>query len=289
MITAGPAARARLAAVDQLAAAGVASPAYDATELLSFVLDTRRGLLPLAGDLTEAQARRYADLVRRRAAREPLQHIVGTAGFYGLDIKVGPGVFVPRPETELLVEHALAAITDVPTPRVIDLCSGSGAIAVAIAARRPTARVVAVERSADALGWLRSNVADLAPGVRVVHGDALEPLPAGTDSAAPAGAADLVTCNPPYVPTTASVEREVDAHDPRAAVFGGADGLNLIRPLVTRIATLLRPDGVVLLEHDESHQPEVLALFRSSGHYRDVEGLPDLAGRPRFVRARRIG
>lgn len=286
MITAGPVHRARLAAVAALSAAGVASPQHDAAELLAHVLDTRPGLLPLADPLDAAQADRYAALVARRAAREPLQHILGTAGFYGLDVLVGPGVFVPRPETELLVELGLQAVAARPVPVVVDLCAGSGAVAVAIAAARPEAHVAAVERSPAALDWLRRNVARLAPRVRIVAADALAALPVDPATGRVVeGAVDLVTCNPPYVPTTTLVDAEVGAHDPPVAVFAGADGLELIRPLVGRIGALLRPGGVVLLEHDDSHQDAVLRLFTASGLYADAEGLRDLAGRPRLVRA----
>ena len=258
---------------------GVGSPEYDAAELLANVLGVQRGLLAMAPDLTSRQAQRYADVIRRRARREPLQHIIGAAGFHGLDIEVGPGVFIPRPETEVLVEAAVRSIASIKEPVVIDLCSGSGAIPIAIAHACPTAQVCAVELSPQAAEWLRRNVDRLAPSVRVIEGDALDPgLPLPTE-------ADLVTCNPPYVPAATAVEAEVGEHDPHAAVFGGADGLDLIRPLVPRMAALLRPGGTVFLEHDQSHQDAVIASFEESGQYADITGLDDLAGQPRFVRA----
>lgn len=259
--------------------AGVASPEHDAAELLAGVLGVQRGLLPIAPDLTDRQAQELSELVRRRAGREPLQHILGTAGFYGLDIEVGPGVFIPRPETETLVEHALHAVAGVRRPVVVDLCSGSGAIPIAIAVRRPDAEVTAVELDRAAAGWLRRNVDLLAPAVRVVEGDAIDeslPLPP---------AVDLVTCNPPYVPVSTPTEREVDEHDPHLAVYAGDDGLELIRPLAARIAGLLRPGGTAIVEHDESHQDAVVALFEQTGDYAEVVALRDLTGRPRFVRA----
>jgi release factor glutamine methyltransferase len=150
-----------------------------------------------------------------------------------------------------------------------------------------------VEASPEAAVWLRRNVQALAPAVRIVLGDVLDgSLPvltadgAGAQDAGRHGA-DLVTCNPPYVPLAASVDRETEVHDPRVAVFAGADGLDLIRPLVARVADLLRPGGTVVMEHDESHQGAVLALLEQSGEYDAVTGLDDLAGRPRFVRASR--
>ncbi|WP_194291318.1 peptide chain release factor N(5)-glutamine methyltransferase [Cumulibacter manganitolerans] len=291
MIGPGPVSAARRAATAELAAAGVGSPAFDAAELLADVLGVSRGLLPTADDLNDRQAAAYAALVARRARREPLQHILGSAGFYGLDVAVGPGVFIPRPETELLVAQALEGIAQVAAPVVVDLCAGSGAIAIALAVRRPTASVTAVEASAEAVGWLRRNVQALAPTVRIVHGDVLDGslpvLPVDDERARPPRErpADLVTCNPPYVPLSSSVDHETEAHDPRVAVFAGADGLDLIRPLVGRVAELLRPGGIVLMEHDESHQDAVVALYEQSGQYAAVTALADLAGRPRFVRA----
>lgn len=281
MITAGPAHEARIRAIGILRHAAVGSPEFDAAELLSVVLGVPRGMLPTARDLDEVQAASYSALVARRADREPLQHIIGSAGFYGLDIEVGPGVFVPRPETELLVESALSSIQGVVDPVVVDLCAGSGAIAVAIATRRPDAVVTAVESSMQASSWLRANVARLAPSVRVITGDVLD------ESLSLPASADLVTCNPPYVPEGTVVDRETELHDPPAAVFAGADGLTLIRSLVPRIAKLLRPGGVVLMEHDDSHQDAVVELFAASGEFAEAVRMRDLAGRPRHVSVRR--
>ncbi|WP_208378854.1 peptide chain release factor N(5)-glutamine methyltransferase [Cumulibacter soli] len=277
MITAGPVHRVRSAGMTALRAAGIAAAEHDATELLAHVLGRPRGMLPLAPGVDAQQASRYADLIARRGAREPLQHLTGTAGFYGLELHVGPGGFIPRPETEMLVETALAATEVIAEPTVIDLCAGTGAIAIAIAVARPTAQVIALERSADAVGWLRRNVEQFAPKVQVVHDDVLR-------AELRTGAADLVTCNPPYVPASTGIDQEV-RHDPSEAVFAGADGLDLIRPLVARIADLLRPGGVTVLEHDASHQNAVLELFAASGRYDAITPLRDLAGRPRFVRA----
>lgn len=279
MIEPGSAHRARAAAIGRLRVAGVASPEYDAAELLAAVLGTSRGLLPLAPDLDEQQAARYDELVTCRAARLPLQHLLGSAGFYGLEIEVGPGVFTPRPETELLVQHALSSIESVPAPIVVDLCAGSGAIAIAIAHSRPDAVVTAVETSEQAGRWLRRNVERLAPGVRVVIGDVLD------ESLAVPAPVDLVTCNPPYVPDKTAVDHETARHEPSLAVFAGDDGLALIRPLVPRIAGLLRVGGSTVIEHDDSHQDAVLELFAASGRFRPAAAIADLAGRPRYVSA----
>lgn len=279
MITAGSPAVARQEATAVLAAAGVASPAYDAIELLAHVCGVPRGMLPMVGELDDAQAARYAALVSARAGREPLQHLLGSAGFYGLELAVGPGVFVPRPETEVLVQSALHAIDGLDRPVVIDLCAGSGAIALAIAHHRPDARVSAVERSPHALRWLRRNAEAIEPAVDIVQADVLGELPFASY------AADLVTCNPPYVPRGTAVAPEVGEHDPADAVFAGTDGLSLITPLAPRIAHLLRPGGTVFIEHDDSHQNEVLGLLAGTGSYEQIAALRDLAGRPRFVSA----
>lgn len=277
-----------LAATEELAAAGVPTPQVDAEELASHLLRvsrTRLGLHPL---LDPGQYAAYRELVASRALRIPLQHLTGTAAIHNITVRVGPGVFIPRPETEVLIEAALAAVADVAEPVVVDLCTGTGAIALAIAAARPDARVIAVERSAGALAWARRN-ADMqaAAGHRPIElrgGDFTDiRLLADLD-----GTADLVTANPPYVPTATPVDPEVAAHDPAEAVFAGPDGLDVIRPLVTVAAGLLKPGGFLAIEHDASHGESVPALLAVRRVLADVVDHPDLAGRPRFVTARRV-
>ncbi|WVK85053.1 peptide chain release factor N(5)-glutamine methyltransferase [Dactylosporangium sp. AC04546] len=257
----------------------MASPRVDAELLASHVLSVPRGRLPVVRAFTPEQATRFESLVARRAAREPLQHITGEAPFHGLSLAVGPGVFIPRFETELLVEWALRQ----PASRVVDLCSGSGAIAVAFAANRPSATVLAVERSPAALPWLRRNVAALAPAVSVVEGDV-------TDSSVLSdvdGLVDLVLCNPPYVPSTTPVDPEVRDHDPAEAVFAGTDGLALMPAIAARAAALLRPGGLLAIEHDDTQGESLPALLRGFP-FTDVVDHTDLAGRPRFTTARRV-
>lgn len=277
-----------LAATERLAAAGVPSPQVDAEELAAHLLRvsrTRLGLYPL---LDPAQYAAYQDLVARRALRVPLQYLTGEATLGRTTVKVGPGVFIPRPETEVLIEAALTAIAGVADPVVVDLCTGSGVIALAIAAERPDARVVAVERSMSALAWARRN-ADLqfAAGHRAIDlrgGDINdERLLADLD-----GTADLVTANPPYVPESVAVEPEVGDHDPAEAVFAGPDGLDVIRQLVTVAAGLLKPGGFLAIEHDASQGESAPALLRARRVLGDVQDHLDLAGRPRFVTARRV-
>ncbi|SBT46740.1 peptide chain release factor N(5)-glutamine methyltransferase [Micromonospora auratinigra] len=270
-----------------LAAAGVESPRAEAELLTAYVLGVARGRLALADGLGPDQRDRLAALVDRRVAREPLQHLTGVAGFRHLELAVGPGVFVPRPETELLAGWGVAQGRRRSGPLVVDLCSGSGAIALAVAQELPGARVVAVERSPAALTWLRRNAADRAAAgdtpVEVVAADVTEPgLLADL-----VGRVDVLLCNPPYVPRAVVVPPEVAGHDPDEAVFGGADGLDVIRPVLARAAELLRPGGVLGVEHDDTHGAAVPELLAADGRYRDVEEHRDLVGRPRFATASR--
>lgn len=269
-----------------LAAAGVDSPRPDAELLAAHVLGIPRGRLALAEGLTPAQLARYEALVADRAQRVPAQHLTGTAGFDRLELAVGPGVFIPRPETELLARWATTVLAEAPVEVVVDLCSGTGALALAIAHARPGARVYAVESAPPALAWLRRNAADRAAAgdrpVTVVAGDATDPaVLAGLD-----GRADLVVCNPPYVPAGTPVPPEVAAHDPPQAVFAGPDGLAVIRPVLARAAALLRPGGWLGLEHDETQADTVPRLL--ARWFEEVADHPDLAGRPRYVTGRRM-
>ncbi|MEU5938784.1 peptide chain release factor N(5)-glutamine methyltransferase [Micromonospora sp. NPDC047548] len=270
-----------------LAAAGVGSARAEAELLAAYVLDVPRGRLALADGFTAAQRERFEALVARRADREPLQHLTGRAGFRHLELAVGPGVFVPRPETELLAGWGIDVARARPAPLVVDLCSGSGAIALAVAQEVPAARVVAVERSPAALAWLRRNAADRAAAgdrpVEVVAADVTDP----ELLAALVGEVDVLLCNPPYVPRAVAVPPEVAGHDPDEAVFGGADGLSVIRPVLARAAQLLRPGGALGVEHDDTHGAAVPALLAADGRYGEVAEHRDLVGRPRFATASR--
>jgi release factor glutamine methyltransferase len=266
-----------------LSAAGIGSARVDAELLAACVLDLPRSRLALTIDLTAAQAVRLRELVAARAARVPLQHLTGTAPFRHLELAVGPGVFIPRPETEPLVSWGLAGLAGLGAdPVVVDLCSGSGAIALAVAQECPHATVYAVERDPAALEWLRRNAA--GHRVNVVEGDATDPATLSMLDAR----VDLVLSNPPYVPSDTPVQPEVAAHDPAVAVFAGPDGLDVIGPLIGRVAALLRPGGRFGVEHDSGHAPAVLALLAGDGRYGELADHPDLAGRPRFATARRL-
>jgi release factor glutamine methyltransferase len=274
-------ARALLAdAVALLDAAGVASPRVDAELLLAHTAAVPRSRLITMDEVPSDAAVRFAALLERRAHREPLQHLIGTAPFRNLELAVGPGVFVPRPETELLVDAVLPALTGLAAPLVVDLCSGSGALALAVADEVPTSRVIAVERSDRALSWLRRNATDTR--VEVHAADVTSPGLLLTER----GRVDAVLSNPPYVPAATPVAPEVRA-DPDEAVFAGTDGLRLIPAVLERAAELLRPGGVLALEHDDTHAEAVPALLRAGGDWDDVREHADLSGRPRFVTARR--
>lgn len=266
------------AATERLGAAGVPSPRVDAELLLAAVLAVPRGRLAVLDELPAAAAARYGEYVARRAGREPLQHITGQAPFRRLVLAVGPGVFVPRPETELLVDAVLPHLRGLDAASVVDLCAGSGALALAVADEVPGAAVTAVEHAEPALGWLRRNAAGTP--VWVAAGDVRDPdLLAELHTRV-----DAVVSNPPYVPRTAPVAPEVRA-DPDEAVFAGPDGLGLIPDVIARAAALLRPGGVLALEHDESHGAAVPKLLGGTGDWTDVADHPDLTGRPRYATA----
>jgi release factor glutamine methyltransferase len=268
------------AAADELAAAGVASPRVDAELIAAHVLEVSRGRLALIDSLRPDQLRRFTTLVGERARRIPLQHLLGSAAFRHLELAVGDGVFIPRPETELLAGWGIERTP--PGGVVVDLCSGTGAIALSVADESKAARVIAVERSPVALDFLRRNAIPF-PSVEVVEGDVTDPalLPDVR------GAADVLLCNPPYVPDGTEVPPEVADHDPAEAVFGGTDGLEVIRPVIALAAALLKPGGVVGIEHDDVHGEAVPSLLRADGRFDEVTGHEDYSGRPRFATARR--
>jgi release factor glutamine methyltransferase len=272
------------AAAAVLAEAGVASPEYDAAELLAHVLGTTRSALPFVESITPAQADAYAELVARRAAREPLQHLTGSAAFRHVEVAVGPGVFVPRPETELLagwaVDQAHAVVAAGRVPVVVDLCTGSGAIALAVATEAPTALVHAVELGERAFEWASRNLA--GSGVDLRHGDMADAF-ADLD-----GTVDVVVCNPPYIPLEAyeSVAPEARDHDPQLALFSGEDGLAAVRVAERAAARLLHGSGVVGVEHADVQGASAPAVFAGAGRWSEVRDHADLAGRPRFLTAR---
>jgi release factor glutamine methyltransferase len=253
----------------------VASPEHDARALALHVLGLTKPS-ELAGVETLDEAR-YAALIAERAGRVPLQHLTGSTGFRWLELQVGPGVFVPRPETESVVQWAIDHAA--PHPLVVDLCAGTGAIALSLAHEVPGARVHAVELDPAALLWTRRNAE--GTGVQVHQGDAKTAL-SELD-----GTVDLVVSNPPYLPDSDRAVLAPEAlQDPDVALFSGADGLDLIRDLERAAYRLLKPGGLAVVEHGDGQGVSAPALFAGS-RWDDVQDHQDLTGRDRFVTARK--
>jgi len=266
------------AATATLADAGIDSAATDAELLAAHVAGLGRGRLALVDDPGADFGDRYEQAVRRRSRRIPLQHITGTAAFGPVEVRVGPGVFIPRPETEAMLEWACAQELP-PRPLIVDLCTGSGALAAALAARFPDARVVAVDDDPAALDYAAGNLSAAAELLRadVTAEHLLDGL---------AGTVDLMVANPPYIPLGAPLEVEVAEHDPAHALFGGADGLEVIRPIAGHAARLLRSGGLLAVEHDDTTSAATAEIIAATGAFGDVTPRRDLTGRHRFVTAR---
>lgn len=276
-------ARAVLAeAVGRLRAARVPSPDVDAELLLGHLLGLGRGELQarlITGLTVQEEVRDAFDqAVERRAAREPLQHITGVAPFRTLELAVGPGVFVPRPETEGVAQIAidvLRAVAD-PAPVAVDLGTGSGALALSLAHEVPHASVIGVENSPEAFIWARGNRDRLGlENARIVFDDLASALPELDGTVA------VVVSNPPYIPTAAIPrDPEVRLYDPPAALYGGDDGLDVVRALSATARRLLRPGGVLVIEHGELQGASLRELLTSDG-WRGATTQRDLVGRDR--------
>jgi release factor glutamine methyltransferase len=218
----------------------------------------------------------YTELIKRRCNHEPVQYITGTAGFRNLDLAVGPGVLVPRPETEGLVEEVLKHIANLPGPvSVIDLGAGSGAMAISIATEAPNTHVIAVEKSLAAIEWLKQNVAFYDESIRIVEGDVADVL-AGVKC-------DVVVANPPYVPDSQPLPKDVANFEPAIALFGGSDGLELPKRFIDAAARLLKAGGLLAVEHTET-QGEAIAKLLSSD-FVQIALHSDLTGLPRWTSA----
>jgi release factor glutamine methyltransferase len=265
-----------------LADAGVGSPRADAEELAAYVAGTNRGGLWALDDVDDEFCSCYADLVATRSRRIPLQHIIGSAPLGPVTVEVGPGVFIPRPETESLLEWA-SALPLPPRPVLVDLCTGSAALALALSKFWPDARIVAVDDSDDALAYAHRNV--VRTTIELLRGDVTDPaLLPELD-----GQVDLLVANPPYIPDRATLEPEVAQHDPPHALFGGPDGMTVINAIVGLAGRWLPAGGRCAVEHDDTRSAATVEAFTAAGQFVDVTAHRDLTGRPRFVTATRSG
>ena len=275
------------AAKGQLAAADISE--VDAETLLAYVLGISRmdlhnsvkleATLKSLGDFGAIEDT-FARLLSRRLANEPLQYLTGIAYFRYLEIEVGPGVLVPRPESELLVDAVLTHIINLQAKvtreiSVIDLGAGSGALALSVATEAPRTRVIAVEKSLEALEWLKKNVAKISENVRVVEGDVVEVLPGVK--------CDIVIANPPYVPNAQTLPRDVAEHEPHIALFGGETGLEIPKIFIDSAARLLKSGGVLAIEHTEEQGLAINSLL--SEEFIDISLHKDLTERPRWTSA----
>jgi release factor glutamine methyltransferase len=225
---------------------------------------------------TDVIEEQFIALLDRRINHEPLQYLTGVAPFRYLELEVGPGVLVPRPESELLVDAVLAHIKNLPAPvSVIDLGAGSGALALAIATEAKDTRVIAVEKSPEAIYWLKKNVSVIAQNVRVVEGDVADVLPGIK--------CDVVIANPPYIPDAQALPRDVAGFEPHAALFGGPTGMELPKIFITAAARLLKSAGVLVIEHTEE-QGAVIASELTLD-FESITLHDDLVGRPRWTSA----
>jgi release factor glutamine methyltransferase len=273
---------------EQLAAAGFAE--VEAEHLLAHTLGLTRmdlhnpltveNALTAIGDISIVEET-FWKLLDRRCANEPLQYLTGIAYFRHLEIKVGPGVLVPRPESELLVESVLTHIEKMNNEKlsgaisVVDLGAGSGALALAIATEAPNTHVIAVEKSAEAIYWLKENVSFIDEKVRILESD--------VSTALDGVKCDVVIANPPYIADGQELPADVREHEPAIALFGGADGMKVPRLFIAASARLLKPGGFLAIEHHEEQGDEIVAVLNID--FEDILLHKDLTGRPRFTTA----
>jgi release factor glutamine methyltransferase len=263
---------------DMLAAGGIGPSEREAQWLLEAATGITRARLANAVPLDPAAEAAVLALAERRIAGEPLQYITGLAGFRRLELEVGPGVFIPRPETELVAEHAMEALPRGGT--LIEVGTGSGAIALAVADERPDAQVIGTETSTEALEWAIRNRDKLALEVELIECDLLEGLPASL-----AGHVDVIVSNPPYVPEGFVLPVEVREHEPHVALFAAGEGMSIIDRLTKQALEWLRPDGVLILEIGEVQRDAVCSSLIRDG-YADVGVADDMSGRPRIAHGR---
>jgi release factor glutamine methyltransferase len=271
-------------ASSKLLEAGVTSAKVDAELLASHTLGiTRSDLALLVATNQEFPAAELASFeiaLARRVSREPLQHITGIAPFRHLEILVGPGVFTPRPETEQLVSYALEKISGKQKPLIVDLCSGSGAIAISLATEVAGSQVFAVELSNEAFAFLLQNAARNGLSQANLRNEDLQHSLTELD-----GLVDLVISNPPYIPNDAiPIDLEVQLHEPSMSLYGGVDGLDVVRQISVRAMELLKPGGVLVMEHADTQSRAIGELLLAEG-WLQVEARADLAGKDRMISA----
>ncbi len=241
----------------RLTNAGIDSAAAETSELLAHVLGVQRSRLFMHDNIDEDDRIAFERLLAKRLNRIPLQHITGTAAFRRIELNVGPGVFIPRPESELVAEAAIRFLRECENPIAVDLCAGSGAIALSLAIEVPGAQVVGIELSPDAFAWLEQNVKKFESEVSIeVHQLDATDFTASVFTKL-ASACDVVTCNPPYIPVDMIPrDPEVRNHEPAMALYGGADGLEVVRGIAKTAAMLLKPGGLLVVEHADVQGPE---------------------------------
>jgi release factor glutamine methyltransferase len=268
----------------KLREAEVTSATVDAELLACFCLGISRSELQLLvatnQEFPDEHMNQFQAVLARRVSREPLQHITGTAPFRHLELKVGPGVFTPRPETEQVVGYAMEKISKLHNPLIVDLCSGSGAIAISLNSEIPGSNVFAVELSKDAFGYLLQNAASYGLTKENLRNEDLQTSLSELD-----GLVDLVISNPPYIPNDAvPVDLEVQLHEPSESLYGGVDGLDVVRKISVRALKLLKPGGLLVLEHADSQSSAIGKLLLAEG-WLEIEARADLAGKERMISA----
>jgi release factor glutamine methyltransferase len=268
----------------KLKEAGVASAIVDAELLACYCLGISRSELSLMvatnQEFPAESLEIFGPSLARRVAREPLQHITGMAPFRHLELKVGPGVFTPRPETEQVVGFALERISNWPNPLIVDLCAGSGAIAISLATEVSGSTVFAVEKSSEAFAYLRENAAGYGLAEANLRNEDLENSLPELD-----GQVDLVISNPPYIPNDAiPIDLEVQLHEPSMSLYGGVDGLDVVRQISTRAMKLLKPGGLLVMEHADTQSSAIGKLLLTEG-WLEIVARADLAGKDRMISA----
>lgn len=270
----------------KLEEAGVVSAAVDAELIACYCLGISRSELALMvatnQEFPNHSLENFQAALSRRVAREPLQHITGSAPFRHLELKVGPGVFTPRPETEQVVGFALEKISNSSSPLIVDLCSGSGAIAISLATEVSGSKVFAVEKSTEAFAYLLDNAASHGLSESNLRNEDLQNSLPELD-----GLVDLVISNPPYIPNDAiPIDLEVQLHEPSMSLYGGVDGLDVVRQISSRALKLLKPGGLLVMEHADTQSSAIGKLLLAEG-WLEIETRADLAGKDRMISARK--